>query len=132
VLDAVSWLTSQLGVDPDRLGIVGISLGVALAFETAASDLRVKAIVDYFGPLPEGVAARQPRLPPTLILHGASDPIVPVSEAYAIERLLKAKGTAYETKIYPGQRHGFTGAAQFDSAARVAHFLGRHLAPNHT
>src|ERR1700712_5500137 len=34
VQDAVSWLASQPGVDPDRLGIVGVSLGAALAFET--------------------------------------------------------------------------------------------------
>jgi carboxymethylenebutenolidase len=129
VRDAVSWLASQPSVDPNRLGIVGVSLGAALAFETAASDLRVKAIVDYFGPLPEGLAARQARLPPTLILHGASDPIVPVSQAHAIERLLKAQGTPCEIKIYPGQGHGLTGAAQFDSAARVASFLGLHLRP---
>ncbi|WP_336492559.1 dienelactone hydrolase family protein [Methylobacterium nigriterrae] len=127
VRDAVSWLASQPGVDPRRLGIVGVSLGAALAFETAAADPRVKAIVDYFGPLPEGLARGQPRLPPTLILHGASDPIVPVSEAYAIERLLKARGTPYEVKVYPDQGHGLTGVAQFDSAARVASFLGRYL-----
>ncbi|MDR7040392.1 carboxymethylenebutenolidase [Methylobacterium sp. BE186] len=130
VRDGVSWLASQPGVDARRLGIVGVSLGAALAFEVAGSDARVKAIVDYFGPLPEGLAARQPRLPPTLILHGASDPIVPVAQANAIERLLKQQGTPYEICIYPGQGHGFTGTAQFDSAARVASFLGQHLGPD--
>ncbi|WP_336492611.1 alpha/beta hydrolase family protein [Methylobacterium nigriterrae] len=62
-------------------------------------------------------------MPPTLILHGASDPIVPVSQAHAIEHLLRQQGTRYEIRIYPGQGHGFTGAAQFDSATRVAGFL---------
>ncbi|GEP07850.1 dienelactone hydrolase family protein [Methylobacterium oxalidis] len=130
VRDAVSWLASQPSVDSNRLGIVGVSLGAALAFETAASDLRIKAIVDYSGPLPEGYAMRQPRLPRTLILHGASDPVVPVSQAQAIERLLKELGTDYEVKIYSGQGHGFTGAAQFDSAARIASFLDQHLGPD--
>jgi dipeptidyl aminopeptidase/acylaminoacyl peptidase len=120
-------LAAQPGVDPDRLAIVGISLGAALALETAEGDRRVKAVVDYFGPLPEGLAAKTPRLPPTLILHGAQDRIVPVSNAYALETLLKQTGTPHEIQVYPGQGHGLTGAAQFDSAARVAAFLGRHL-----
>ncbi|WFT83674.1 dienelactone hydrolase family protein [Methylobacterium sp. WSM2598] len=50
VRDAVDWLVKQPGVDANRLGIVGISLGAALAFETAAADGRAKAIVDCFGP----------------------------------------------------------------------------------
>lgn len=130
VRDAMGWLARQPGADANRLGIVGVSLGAALAFETAAADARVKAIVDYFGPLPEELAARRPRLPPTLILHGAMDPIVPVSQAYAIERLLKEQGIPYEIKVYPGQGHSLTGAAQFDSAARVASFLDRYLRSN--
>ncbi|AWN39819.1 dienelactone hydrolase family protein [Methylobacterium durans] len=131
VRDGVSWLALQPSVDARRLGIVGVSLGAALAFEVAASDAPVKAIVDYFGPLPEGLAARRPRLPPTLILHGASDPIVPVAQAYAIERLLKQQDTPYEIQIYPGQGHGFTGTAQFGSAAQVTTFLDRHLGLKH-
>lgn len=127
VRDALTWLAGQPGVDPDRLGIVGISLGAALAFEVAAADPRVKAVVDYFGPLPDGMAARKPRLPPTLILHGSADRIVPVAKAHEIESLLKATGTPYEIQIYPGQGHGFFGPAQFESATRVAAFLGRHL-----
>ncbi|AWN51067.1 dienelactone hydrolase family protein [Methylobacterium sp. 17Sr1-1] len=127
VRDALSWLAQQPGVDAERLGIVGISLGAALALETAASDGRVRAIVDYFGPLPEDLAARRPRLPPTLILHGARDAIVPVSQAYSIERLLKEQGTPYEIQIYPDHGHGFTGVAQFDAAVRTARFLDRCL-----
>jgi dienelactone hydrolase len=129
IRDAVSWLADQPGVDARRLGIVGLSLGAALAFATAAEEPRVRAIVDYSGPLPDELAGQRPRLPPTLILHGASDRIVPVSHAHAIKRLLREQRTTYEIKIYEGQRHGLTGAAQFDAAARVARFLGQHLQP---
>jgi carboxymethylenebutenolidase len=128
VRDAVAWLGRQPLADPERLGIVGISLGATLALETAASDPRVKAIVDYFGPLPEGMAARKPRLPPTLILHGSADHIVPVSNAHALEKLLQQSGTPYEIKIYPGQGHALLGMAQLDSANRATEFLGRYLA----
>ncbi len=58
--------------------------------------------------LPKQLAAHRPRLPPRLILHGVMDPIVPVSRAYAIERLLKEQGTSYETKVNPGQGRGLT------------------------
>ncbi|ABY28597.1 dienelactone hydrolase family protein [Methylorubrum extorquens] len=129
VREAVAWLADQPGTDAQRLGIVGISLGAALAFTTAATEPRVRAIVDYFGPLPEELARERPRLPPTLILHGSADAIVPVSHARALERLLQEQGTAHEIKIYEGQGHGLTGPAQLDAAARVARFLGQHLQP---
>jgi hypothetical protein len=38
-----------------------------------------------------------------------------------------SKTPLHEIKIYEGQGHGLTGAAQFDSAARIARFLGQHL-----
>lgn len=129
VRDAVAWLADQPGIDAQRLGIVGISLGAALAFTTAMTEPRVRAIVDYFGPLPDELARERPRLPPTLILHGSADAIVPVSHARALERLLLEQGTAHEIKIYEGQGHGLTGPAQLDAAARVARFLGQHLQP---
>ncbi|CAO4136674.1 dienelactone hydrolase family protein [Methylorubrum extorquens] len=129
VRDAVAWLADQPGTDAQRLGIVGISLGAALAFTTAAAEPRVRAIVDYFGPLPDELARERPRLPPTLILHGSADVIVPVSHARALERLLQEQGVAHEVKIYEGQGHGLTGPAQLDAAAHVARFLGQHLQP---
>lgn len=125
--DALGWLAARPEVDAGRLGIVGVSLGAALALDVAAGDRRVKAVVDYFGPVPDGLAARRPTLPPTLILHGAADPIVPVAQARDLERLLKASGTPYEMRIYPGQGHGLVGPAQLDSASRVTAFLARHL-----
>uniref|UniRef100_UPI000FE13DDD dienelactone hydrolase family protein n=1 Tax=Methylobacterium sp. B34 TaxID=95563 RepID=UPI000FE13DDD len=124
VRDAIAWLADQPGTDAQRLGIVGISLGAALALTTATTEPRVRAIVDYFGPLPEELALKRPRLPPTLILHGSADAVVPVSHARALERLLQEQGTAHEIRIYEGQGHGLTGPAQLDAAAHVARFLG--------
>ena len=124
VRDAVGWLAGQPGVAAGRLGLVGVSLGAALALTVAADDTRVKAVVDTSGPLPEGLSGR---LPPTLILHGEEDRIVPVSQARAVARRLAEAGTPHEIQVYPGQGHALSGPAQFDAAARIAAFLGRHL-----
>lgn len=127
VRDAVAWVADQSGVDPERIGIVGVSLGAALGLAVAGTERRVRALVDYFGPLPQGAVASGATLPPTLILHGGADPVVPVANAYAIEALIKDQGGSYEIKVYPGQGHGFRGAAEADATARVLAFLDRHL-----
>lgn len=127
VRDAVAWLADRPGTDARRLGIVGISLGATLAFAVAATEPRVRTIIDYFGPLPDELARERPRLPPTLVLHGTADPVVPVSHARVLERLLLEQGTAHEVRIYEGQGHGLVGPAQLDAAARVARFLDKHL-----
>lgn len=128
VLDALNFVAREPGVDARRLGVLGTSLGGALGLAVAAQDRRVRAFANYFGFLPESVAAGTRRLPPTLVLHGARDQIVPVSNAYAIEALLKRLGVPHDVHVYPDQAHGFAGAAQFDAAQRTAAFFGRYLA----
>lgn len=127
VVDALDLVAREPGVDPRRLGLLGTSLGGALGLAVAAQDRRVRAFANYFGFLPESIAAGARRLPPTLVLHGARDLIVPVANAYAIEALLKRLGVPHELHVYPDQAHGFAGAAQFDAAQRTATFFGRYL-----
>jgi dienelactone hydrolase len=125
VRDAISYVSQQPGVNSRRIGLLGVSLGGGLALATAQQDSRVQAVVDYFGFVPRGFGSG--RLPPTLVLHGASDPIVPVSNAYALQGILQARGVPHEVQIYPGQGHGFTGAAQADASQRITAFFGRYL-----
>ncbi|NNM70983.1 prolyl oligopeptidase family serine peptidase [Enterovirga sp. DB1703] len=125
--DAVGWLARRPGVDAGRLGLVGVSLGGALALSTAASDGRVRAVVEYSGPVPEDLPDPRPKLPPTLVLHGEADRIVPASHARRLQQILRESGTPHEVQVYPGQGHVLSGAAQFDAASRVASFLARHL-----
>ena len=125
--DALDFVERQPGVDARRIGIVGTSLGGALGVTLAAADRRVRALVDYFGFLPETLPEKASRLPPTLVLHGARDAIVPVANAHALEALLQRLGVPHEVHVYPDQAHGFHGAAQLDAAQRTAAFLNRHL-----
>lgn len=125
--DAITFLGTQPGVNPKRVGVVGVSLGGSLANSLATQDARIAAVVDCFGTLPEFVAEHASRFAPTLILHGEDDPVVPVSEATQLESALKSHHVPYEIKLYPGQGHGFTGAALVDAEHRTIDFLMRYL-----
>ena len=124
--EAVSYVAAQPGVAAGRIGLFGISLGGGIALGVAAQDRRVGALVSYFGFVPSGFDTSA-ALPPTLVLHGEDDRVVPVSNARTLQRILEARGTPHEVQIYPGEGHGFSAAATADAAARITRFFGRTL-----
>ena len=127
VRDTIASAQAQPGIDRSRIGLLGFSLGAYLALSVAALDERVKAVVEYFGGLPEEFAAGLKRMAPVLILHGEQDSVVPVAEASRLEAVLKPLNVPYEKKIYPGAGHAFSGMALLDSAQRTVAFLRKHL-----
>ena len=48
IINAVKWLSKQPGVDPERIGLLGQSLGGQIALTAAAKDNSIKAVVAYF------------------------------------------------------------------------------------
>jgi carboxymethylenebutenolidase len=126
--DAVSFVAAQPSVDPERIGLLGFSLGAYLALSAAAIDSRVKIVVDYFGGFPKEMKLLMRRFCPVLILHGEQDATVPVAEAYHLQQMLEKKQIPYEMKIYPGAGHGFSGETWRDSGLRTLAFLNQHLA----
>jgi carboxymethylenebutenolidase len=127
ISDAITFASVQPGVDPTRVALLGFSLGAYLALSVATADPRVKAVVDCFGGLPEELTHDRKPLPPVLILHGEADPVVPVSEAYKLQHLFEDTGTPYETKLYRGAGHGFSGFDLLDAGQRTLAFLEKHL-----
>ena len=125
--DAITELARSEDVDPGRIGLLGFSLGSYLALSTAGRDPRVAAVVEYFGGLPSPFDWNLKRFPPTLILHGDADPVVPVSEARKLERLLSDGKFPFEIRIYPGQGHRFTGEHDVDAYRRALAFLDKHV-----
>ena len=125
--DALTALGKQEDVDPDRIGLLGFSLGSYLSLSVASQDRRVSAVVDYFGGLPGLFSWNLQRFPPTLILHVDADAVVPVAEARKLERILQAKDFPFEIRIYPGQGHRFTGEADRDAYLRSLAFLDRYV-----
>jgi dienelactone hydrolase len=135
VRDAVRDTRSRPNVDGGRVGLVGVSLGAFLALSVAADeDLKIAAVVDLFGGLPEERRVRLTKLPPALILHGDQDRTVPVREARLLGDWLTAHRSPGEMKIYQGVDHVFAKGqdgldwdALRDARERTAAFLDRHL-----
>jgi len=125
--DGVSCVEQQPNVDPQRIGLVGFSLGGYLAMCGSSIDPRIKVVVEFFGGFPKEMRLFMRRLCPTLILHGENDTIIPVSEAYYLQKLLEDKKIPHEIKIYPGVGHGFEGDVLQDARIRSLAFLQKYL-----
>jgi carboxymethylenebutenolidase len=105
---AVDYVRTLPNVNPERVGVVGFSLGSYVGVAAAAQGAcRIAALVDIFGGLAEEFRKDLQALPPTLILHGENDNVVPVKEAYALIGLLIQKKQVVDCRIYEGVGHGF-------------------------
>jgi carboxymethylenebutenolidase len=124
--DAITFASQQPSVDGSRIGLLGFSLGAYLALSVASVEPRVKAVVEFFGGLPEELHGFT-HMPPVLILHGEQDRVVPVSEATRLQQLLERAGTPYEIRLYPSAGHGFNGLQLLDAGQRTIQFLQSYL-----
>jgi carboxymethylenebutenolidase len=145
VADAVAYTRKLPNVDGDHVGLVGFSLGAYLALATAADrDLKLSVVIEFFGGLPKPMREKASNLPPTLIIHGDADRIVPVAEAHDLRDLLAKAKRPFEVKVYEGAGHVFSGATaektdlgtmlqtvkqMKDVDERTAAFLAKFLKP---
>jgi dienelactone hydrolase len=134
IRDAVEYARALPGVDRQRIGLVGFSLGAYLALSVAADEaLRITAVVEFFGGLPREARASLKRLPPVLGFHGDQDRTVPVREAEGLRELLAARRLSGEVQVYQGVGHVFRTdgrlqlGAVVDAERRTAAFLAKHL-----
>ena len=128
VSDAITYAGGLPRVEKDRTALIGFSLGAYLALAMAATDPRVKAVIDFCGGMPDELLAQKPKLPPTLIFHGEDDRSIPVSEAHKVRGLAEHTGGICECQLYPGEGHYLSTMTMLDAAQRVPEFLRRHLA----
>lgn len=130
-------LDKNPSVDPHRVALMGFSLGSFLSLSVGAIDPgQIAAIVEYYGGLPPALQSGAKSMPPTLILHGDKDVLVPVAMAHTLDDLLTKEKRPHEMKIYEGANHAFNfpeltfwynaGDAQ-DAWARSTKFLAANL-----
>jgi dipeptidyl aminopeptidase/acylaminoacyl peptidase len=131
IVTGIDFLTTQPNVIPNRLGVLGLSLGGSLALTLGATRTDISAVVEYFGAMPRVVEPGIKSMPPTLIIHGAKDNIVPVEEAYRLERILKSLESPYEMRVFADEGHFFSKETAMDAARLTAEFFDKHLRPQY-
>jgi carboxymethylenebutenolidase len=127
IKDVIEKARKAEGVQGEKVGLLGFSLGAFLSLSVATHDQHVAVVIDFFGGLPAKDMHHAKGMPPVLILHGDADKLVPVAQAHKLEAVLKENAVPYEMKIYEGQGHGFRGEARVDSMKRTAAFLAKYL-----
>jgi dipeptidyl aminopeptidase/acylaminoacyl peptidase len=156
VVQAVSWLASQPGVDPARVAIVGFSQGGQVSLLTGARSAPLRAIVAYFPVTdvarwktttanpdipgyvqavcePGGTTPRSPLLQaatitaPVLLVHGDRDTRVPTDQSLLMHDTLAALGRRSSLFLVPGAQHGFSESEEALVRPVVDEFLSREL-----
>ena len=123
----ISHAQAQPNVRANRIGIAGFSLGSAVGLSVAATDARVDAIVDAFGALPAQYRKHAANMPPTLIVHGECDEIVPVAEAYSLANLLRRNGVPHDIVVYAGRGHTLDARSLRNASERGLVFFRTYL-----
>ena len=108
---AVSALADRPEVDERRLGAVGFCFGGMAVLALARAGTPLAGVISVHGSL----ATSAPAAPGSvtaqiLVLHGASDPHVPLEHVTAfVEEMTRAAAT-WQLVMYGGAQHGFTHA----------------------
>jgi dienelactone hydrolase len=131
IRDGLAYIRARPSVDPNRIALIGFSLGAFLALSVATDPAaNIRAIVEISGGLPEPYATNATSaFPPTLIFHGGEDTYVTVSDAQKLDAKLTALKVPHETHIYPKQGHFFNSITQLQMLMATTGFLRKHLEP---
>jgi dienelactone hydrolase len=125
LIDAFGTVRSRPQVDSARIGLVGVSLGAALALSMGAQLPGIKAVVEFSGHIP--AIAFLSSMPPTMIVHGGADKRVPVRPAINLAMTLKKRNIPCELVIYPGELHVIRQLVFGDAVRRATEFLAKYL-----
>jgi carboxymethylenebutenolidase len=134
--DAIAHIAKRPDADPERLGLVGYSLGAATAMSYIATNPpgTVKVLVDFFGPLNPTIEAGVARFPPTFIRHNKCDKVVDAAFSRTLDGLLgtiEHDFVEYKENNLPYWHHPFVenGEADNDSREKAMGWILKHLKP---
>ena len=135
---ALAWLRAhadEYRVDASRIAVGGGSAGGMIAVNLAAIEGRpsggsggVFALIDLWGSPAASlkVAPIGPRFPPTVLIHGTADELVPFAQSEALASELAESGVTRELRALPGAPHTPT-SAMADILAWTSDFVYRAL-----
>ena len=123
VKDVVTWASSRPDVQRRRVSLLGHSLGAWLAVGVGAMDPRVFRMVLLGSGLEPFLADSIKRMPPTLLLHGSDDDVVPLSDVKALQSFMTSRGYRVTLHIYPGEEHTFGDSVAIDALTQTAKFI---------
>jgi len=131
VNDATTWLSTQPGVDPSRIALMGFSLGASLGVSEASRDYRIKALAAWYGAeatwYENNVRNTITHMPATIVIHGGNDPISPMANAYALQSLLQGLNVPCALDIYPNEGHAFNPTDQNAALQQTLTFFQQYL-----
>jgi dienelactone hydrolase len=96
-------------VDPSKIAVVGYCFGGIVAIELAETGAPVLGTVTIHGSFRDFTPGAAKNITGrVLLLHGADDPIAPMSEVELLINELKAAKVNWELNLYSGTAHGFS------------------------
>lgn len=129
-LGALSYLSKLPFVDPQRIAVLGGSMGAMVALQLASThnvetfdaprDLKFKAAVAYY---PLCSVTSQELIVPTLILIGELDDWTPASDCELWMKRRADRGAPVKLVVYPGAYHAFSVPAFADGREMHGHWL---------
>jgi phospholipase/carboxylesterase len=118
------------GLDDSRLALVGFSQGTMMALHAGfRRNAAAACIVGYSGMLagPEHLAAQMTSKPPTLLVHGDEDEIIPVQALFMSSQALAEAGAPVEWHMSPGLGHGIDPDGLMHGVSFIAKAFGVRL-----
>jgi dienelactone hydrolase len=128
VKSALDFMARRKDVKSDALGVYGMSLGGFHALALGVADKRVRAVVSLGGGLSGHIPKSAVRnLPPTLIVHGSRDRVVPFKRALAVSKAIEKVGGPVQMKVYRGVGHSLSSKTHKDAVNTIARFMAKTL-----
>ncbi len=117
VMALLEAVTEQVGVDPDRVVLTGLSLGGAGIVHLAATHPeRFAGLAPICGPWTFYYVTPEMARVPLWVFHGEDDPVVSVEDSRMLVSRVEELGGEARLTTYPGVGHGAWREAYADEA----------------